>query len=108
MAVNGNIHQKKTAVLLMAYGSPESVKDMEAYLLDIRGGRPTSKELVEEISERYTRIGGRSPLLEITRQQAAALEAELNRRVNGEHPIEVYVGMPVSYTHLTLPTKRIV
>jgi protoporphyrin/coproporphyrin ferrochelatase len=67
-------------VLLMAYGSPESVEDMEAYLLDIRGGRPTSPELVAEITERYEQIGGRSPLLDRTRQQAQALEDELNRR----------------------------
>jgi ferrochelatase len=60
----------------MAYGGPDSLDDVEAYLLDIRGGRPTSPELVEEIKERYALIGGRSPLLDITRQQAQALEAQ--------------------------------
>ncbi len=67
-------------VLLMAYGSPERIEDLEAYLLDIRGGRPTSPELVAEITGRYLRIGGRSPLLDRTREQMQALEAELNRR----------------------------
>jgi ferrochelatase len=70
-------------VLVMAYGSPDRLEDMEAYLLDIRGGRSTSPELVEEIKARYARIGGRSPLLDISRAQAAALEAELNRRFSG-------------------------
>ena len=57
----------KTAVLLLAYGGPDSLDDVPAYLLDIRGGRETPQELVDEISHRYAAIGGRSPLLEITR-----------------------------------------
>ena len=78
-------------VLLMAYGGPDSLEDVEPYLLDIRGGRPTSPELVAEIKERYALIGGRSPLLEITRQQAETLEAYLNRE--GEVRYRTYVGM---------------
>ena len=83
-----------TGVLLMAYGSPESPDQMEAYLLDVRGGRPTPPSLVEEIKERYAQIGGRSPLLDITRRQAAALEAELNHR-NARDKVHyhAYVGM---------------
>jgi ferrochelatase len=82
------------AILMMAYGSPESVKDMEPYLLDIRGGRPTPQSLVEEMSERYMQIGGRSPLLARTREQAAALEAELNRRFAGQgETFRTYLGM---------------
>lgn len=81
-------------LLLMAYGSPDSLDDMEAYLLDIRGGRPTSRELVNEIKERYAEIGGRSPLLDITREQATALEAELNRRYADQAiDFRAYVGM---------------
>jgi ferrochelatase len=78
-------------ILLMAYGGPDSLDDVEPYLLDIRGGRPTSPELVEEIRERYALIGGRSPLLDITRQQAEALEAHLNR--GGDARYRAYVGM---------------
>ena len=78
-------------VLLMAYGGPDSLEDVEAYLLDIRGGRPTSPELVAEIKERYALIGGRSPLLDITRRQAKTLEANLNRA--GEVRFRTYVGM---------------
>jgi ferrochelatase len=79
------------AVLLMAYGSPDSLEDIEPYLLDIRGGRPTSPELVAEIRERYALIGGRSPILDLTRRQAAALEAQLNR--DGGRRFRTYVGM---------------
>jgi protoporphyrin/coproporphyrin ferrochelatase len=75
----------KTAVVLMAYGSPSRPEDVGAYLSDIRGGRPVSPEAVEELAERYRRIGGGSPLNEITERQRAALEQELG--------IPVYVGM---------------
>jgi protoporphyrin/coproporphyrin ferrochelatase len=78
----------------MAYGSPESLDELEPYLLDIRGGRPVSPALLAEIKERYRLIGGRSPLLDLTRLQARALEAELNQRhADGEIRYQAYVGM---------------
>ncbi len=83
----------KKAVLLMAYGGPNSLDDIEPYLLDIRGGRPTSPELVHEIRERYARIGGKSPLLEITCAQANALEECLNSLGSTSDGYQVYVGM---------------
>ena len=52
----------RTAVILMAYGSPERLEDVPAYLADIRGGRPVRQEAVDELVERYRRIGGTSPL----------------------------------------------
>lgn len=76
---------KKTAVLLLAYGGPDKLEDVPAYLLDIRGGRETPQELVDEISHRYAAIGGRSPLREITCSAAAQLQARLG--------VPVYVGM---------------
>jgi len=75
----------KTAVVLMAYGSPSRPEDIPAYFADIRGGRPASREAVEELTERYRRIGGGSPLNEITERQRAALERELG--------VPVFVGM---------------
>lgn len=79
------------AVLLMAYGGPETLADVEPFLGDIRGGRPTPPELVEEIRGRYRAIGGGSPLLEITRAQAAGLQELLDAR----HPdrFRVFIGM---------------
>ncbi len=81
----------KTAILIMAYGGPDSLENVEPYLLDVRGGRPTPAELVEEIRQRYEEIGGKSPLLEITIKQAKALEAHLN--LNAENQYQVFVGM---------------
>jgi ferrochelatase len=73
------------AVILMAYGSPSNAGDVPAYLADIREGRPVSKAAADELAERYRRIGGRSPLEEITEAQRSALERKLG--------ISVFVGM---------------
>jgi protoporphyrin/coproporphyrin ferrochelatase len=61
-------------VLLMTYGSPASLErdDVSAYLARVRGGREPDPELLDEFTRRYRVIGG-SPLIEITRAQAAAL-----------------------------------
>jgi protoporphyrin/coproporphyrin ferrochelatase len=75
----------KTAVVLMAYGSPSRPEDIPAYFEDIRGGRPVRPEAVAELVERYRRIGGSSPLNEITERQRKALENDLGA--------PVYVGM---------------
>ena len=71
--------------MLMAYGSPSEPEDVRPYLEDVRGGRPVSDEAVEELAERYRRIGGRSPLDDVTEAQRAALERELGA--------PVFVGM---------------
>lgn len=77
-------------VLLMAYGSPASLDDVEAYFTHIRGGRTPSPEAVESLRARYRRIGGRSPLEEITRRQAAGVAEVLRRK---GVPARAYVGM---------------
>ncbi|MDR5695399.1 MAG: ferrochelatase [Armatimonadota bacterium] len=77
-------------VLLMSYGSPGSLEEVEPYYTHIRGGRKPSPELLKELVARYQAIGGKSPLLEITYRQAAALEANL--RSSGVEA-RVYVGM---------------
>lgn len=64
-------------VLVMAYGGPESLEEIPGYLADIRAGRPTPHAVLEEITENYRAIGGRSPLPEISRKQADALAGEL-------------------------------
>ncbi len=79
----------KSAVLMMAYGSPSSIDDMRAYLLDIRDGRPPSDDLVAEMQHRYRSVGG-SPLERITMAQARALDAALAQRGRS---MRVYVGM---------------
>jgi ferrochelatase len=60
-------------VLMMAYGGPNSLDDIPDYLADIRGRRPTPPALLEEITDHYRQIGGRSPLLELTMAQVEAV-----------------------------------
>ncbi|HUG14664.1 MAG TPA: ferrochelatase [Thermomicrobiales bacterium] len=81
-------------VLMMAYGGPSSLAEVAPYLADIRGGRPTSHELLEEITDRYRQIGGSSPILGRTTEQAAAVEAALNASESPDDAVyRVYVGM---------------
>jgi ferrochelatase len=82
---------RPVGVLLMAMGGPDSLESVEPYLLDVRGGRPTPPELVEEIRERYRLTGGKSPVLDITRELAGKLEARLTRP--GGPPFRVAVGL---------------
>jgi ferrochelatase len=82
----------RVGVLLMTYGSPATLEDMPVYLQNVRGGRPAEEELIAEFRRRYELIGG-SPLLPITRQQAFALQEELNvQHPNGPH-FHVMAGM---------------
>jgi protoporphyrin/coproporphyrin ferrochelatase len=77
-------------VFVMAYGGPNNLDEVEPYLLDVRGYRPTSQEIIHEVRERYREIGGRSPILEQTQAQADALESVLNK--NGGQ-FKAYIGM---------------
>jgi len=67
------------AVVLMAYGSPDRLADVPAYYADIRGGRPIRPEHLENLVERYRRLGveEHNPLNAITEETRAALEREL-------------------------------
>lgn len=67
----------RLGVLAMAYGTPEGPEQIEAYYTHIRHGHPPSAGQLAELEGRYRAIGGRSPLTEITRAQAAALRTEL-------------------------------
>lgn len=71
----------RVGVVLMTYGSPPTLEDVPVYLRNVYGGREPSDEVVAEFKRRYELIGG-SPLLRITREQASALQDELN----GRHP----------------------
>jgi protoporphyrin/coproporphyrin ferrochelatase len=77
-------------ILLLGFGGPDSLDDVGPFLEHVLSGRPLPPDLVHEVRARYRHIGGRSPLLEITRRQASALEQEL-LRAGAEVP--VYIGM---------------
>ncbi|HEX9196742.1 MAG TPA: ferrochelatase [Candidatus Bathyarchaeia archaeon] len=82
--------EQHVAVLLMAYGSPNSLEEVAEYLRQVRGGRSTTPAEVERLRERYRQVGGQTPLLKITLAQASALQ----RRFDSDQvPAKVYVGM---------------
>src|SRR5690348_5262050 len=61
----------------MAYGSPNSLDEVADYLAQVRGGRGSSLDEIEHLKNRYQRVGGRTPLLQITKAQSEALEKKL-------------------------------
>jgi ferrochelatase len=75
-------------VLIMAYGGPNSLDEIPGYLADIRSGRPTPRQILDEISSNYKLIGGKSPLLEFTRRQVAAVQAHFD-----PSKFKFYIGM---------------
>lgn len=79
----------KQAVLLLAHGTPETVDQIPEYLRNVVSGRPLPQSVVEEIQHRYSLIG-KSPLTEITMEQARLTGQELSAAGDA---VPVYVGM---------------
>ena len=83
----------KTAVLLLQMGGPDSLEAIEPFLYNlfsdrdiIRLGpafmqpllaRSISRKRAKKVTEYYRKIGGKSPIRELTEQQAAELEKAL-------------------------------
>ena len=80
--------QRPVGVLIMAYGGPNSLDELPGYLSDIRSGRTTTPAVLEEISNNYRMIGGKSPLTAITERQVAAVQRELDAK-----NYRCYIGM---------------
>jgi ferrochelatase len=86
----------KLGVVLFQLGGPDSLEAIEPFLYNLfcdpdiidfpfaRIARQPLAKLIsstraKKVAHHYAEIGGKSPLLEFTRRQAAALEAELRR-----------------------------
>ena len=93
------------AILLLAFGGPRSLNEVEPFLTRLFRGRKPSSEQLERVKERYRLIGGRSPLPEITLKQAMALEKRLNTK---GYPFKSYVGMRYGHPLIEETLKRIV
>lgn len=78
-------------ILLLAYGTPESLDDVEPYFTHIRGGRPPSPEALANLRERYRLVGGRTPLKDLTFATADRLQARLDADAPGQY--RLFVGM---------------
>jgi protoporphyrin/coproporphyrin ferrochelatase len=72
--------KQQIGVLVMSYGTPESLEQVEAYYTHIRRGNPPSPEQLKDLTDRYEAIvGGVFPLRENTNNQVQALEDLLNQ-----------------------------
>lgn len=85
----------KIGVLVMSYGTPESMDRIEDYYTHIRRGNKPSPEQLQELTDRYEAIvGGVFPLRDNTDKQVAALEETLNRgRGAGDVQFVCYQGL---------------
>ena len=101
--MSSDANPPKTAVLLLAHGSPDSVDDVPEFLLQVTRGRQLPPRVIEEVKHRYALIG-HSPLTERTLQQRDLLARNLG--------LPVYVGMRnwnpfISDTVRTMAADRI-
>jgi ferrochelatase len=67
----------EVALVVMAYGTPASPDDIEAYYTHIRRGHAPTPEQLADLTARYQAIGGTSPLAQRTEAQRAGLAAAL-------------------------------
>jgi ferrochelatase len=91
----------RTGVVLMTYGSPRDLDDVDAYMTRMRGGRAPDDTLLAEFRRRYDVIG-LSPLIDITQAQAEALEAHLGAAYR------VGVGMRFSHPTIAQATHAVI
>ena len=93
------------ALLLLAFGGPRSLDEVEPFLTRLFRGRKPSSEQLERVKERYRLIGGSSPLPEITVKQAKALENNLDAK---GYLFKSYVGMRYGHPLIEETLKKIV
>jgi ferrochelatase len=77
------VTDRPRGLVVMAYGTPASPDDIEAYYTHIRRGRAPSTEQLADLTGRYAAIGGVSPLAERARAQARAIAAALGADESG-------------------------
>ncbi len=77
----------KTGVLVMAYGTPTTPADVEAYYTRIRHGRPPTPELLSDLQRRYNAIGGTSPLAQRTNDQVSGIALALEAMAPGTYDV---------------------
>jgi ferrochelatase len=93
------------ALLLLAFGGPRSLDEVDFLLTRLFGGRKPAPEQLERVKDRYRLIGGCSPLPEITTEQAEALSEKLKGR---GHAFKSYVGMRYCHPLIEETLKQIV
>lgn len=86
-------NSEKIGVMLMAFGGPDSLDSVELFMEKLMKGRKPTPEIIARAKDKYRLIGGKSPLPEITKRQAEALEATLKATCPDAGDFKTYVGM---------------
>lgn len=85
--------KRKIGVLVMSYGTPQNMEDVEAYYTHIRRGNPPTSEQLDDLIRRYEAIGGMFPLRENTDKQVLALEESLNKSASVDVEFVCFQGL---------------
>ena len=88
-------NSERTAVLLMAYGTPRHPDEILPYYTDIRRGRAPTEEQLGDLIRRYQAIGGISPLAQRTESQRDALQQALDVLA----PEQYFVVLGLKHAH---------
>jgi ferrochelatase len=100
--------KRRIGVLVMSYGTPESLEQVEAYYTDIRRGHPPSVEQLRELTNRYEAIvGGVFPLRENTNNQVKGLQDQLNQDYP-EYEFSCYQGLKHAYPFIEDGVKSMI
>ena len=97
---------KPIAILLMAYGTPQTLDEIEPYYTDIRRGHKPSPELLHELTERYKRVGGRTPWIAATissTRRVAATSCTRNIRTPAAAVMAVAARVPSRRLNYAMP-----
>lgn len=88
-----SVSKRKIGVLVMSYGTPRSMEEVEAYYTHIRRGNPPTPEQLNDLIRRYEAIGGIFPLRENTNKQVEALEQHLNQQAPDDLEFVCFQGL---------------
>ena len=84
----GGPGRSRAGLVVMAYGTPRSPDEVEAYYTHIRRGRPPAPEQLADLVRRYDAIGGLSPLAARTAAQLAGITGALDAAEPGRWATE--------------------
>jgi ferrochelatase len=84
--------KKRVGLLLMAYGTPRSLEDIEPYYTHIRRGRKPPEDQLNDLKSRYEAVGGITAFAQITDEQVRGLEQEMSERYP-EVEWKAYLGL---------------
>ena len=90
LIIIAHVAQPFDAVLMVAFGGPAGPSDVMPFLENVVRGRRVPASRLHEVAEHYEIFGGVSPITELTRRQAAGLEARLREAAR---PLPVHIGM---------------